>query len=229
MMRALVFLLAATPAGAVNFTPPQDCTLELTVQNRSCSVAQYYRCDADAPGDQRAVYFGPNGATYASRIDSETRWMESLSVESGITDTLVEDAADHASFTTLIDTGFDDFDFWTEDADGNRLRYVGQDTLTGETLTIDGQTLEVTSFELKAFDADGQEILTRSGNQFIDRTQRRFYGGKETMTDWTGAVVNSDDSPVSFHLPGQPGFGDTTPQYDCNMLMTQLLHGKAAL
>ena len=45
----------------------------MTVQNRSCTVSQHYRCDADAPGDQWVEYFTREGATYRSRIDDETR------------------------------------------------------------------------------------------------------------------------------------------------------------
>ena len=211
--------LPALPAAAANFTPPSGCKLEITVQNRGCSVSQHYRCGSDAPGDQRVTYFTPEGPTFQSRIDRETRWMESTDLRSGLTDVLEEEAQDHASFSTLLETGRDDFDFWTRSNDGERLRHVGHDELTGETVQIDGVTLELTRFELTTYGESGQVLIRRHGQQFISRAQGRFYGGVETSEDWTGAVRQTNDSPVTFSFPGQPGFGSTKPEYDCDLQM----------
>ena len=73
----IAIVLLPLAAAASEFRPPAGCTLELTVQQRSCTVAQHYRCETDAPGDQQVVYFTRDGAVYHSRIDAETRWMES--------------------------------------------------------------------------------------------------------------------------------------------------------
>ncbi|WP_244314570.1 hypothetical protein [Paracoccus pantotrophus] len=216
---AAMLTLSALPAAAANFTPPSGCKLEITVQNRGCSVSQHYRCGSDAPGDQRVTYFTPEGPTFQSRIDRETRWMESTDLRSGLTDVLEEEAQDHASFSTLLETGRDDFDFWTRSNDGERLRHVGHDELTGETVQIDGVTLELTRFELTTYGESGQVLIRRHGQQFISRAQGRFYGGVETSEDWTGAVRQTNDSPVTFSFPGQPGFGSTKPEYDCDLQM----------
>lgn len=209
----------ALPAMAANFTPPSGCTLEMTVQNRGCTVAQHYRCAADTPGDQWVVYMTRDGAVYQSRIDKETRWMESTDLRTGVIDTLVPDAKDDASFSTLLATGRDDFDFWTEASNGERLRNVGHDELTGEKITISGVALEKTRFEMKTYNDAGEVLIEREGQQYISRAQGRFYGGVEQSSDWTGAVETTDDSPVTFAAPGQPGFGATTPEYDCDMQM----------
>ena len=50
-------------------------------------------------------------------------------------------------------------------------------------------------------------LIQRKGQQFISRAHGRFYGGIEESTDWTGAAQQSNDSPVTFAFPGQPGFG----------------------
>lgn len=42
-------LLAALPAEAGSFTPPEGCETFLTVQARGCRVSNHYRCEADAP------------------------------------------------------------------------------------------------------------------------------------------------------------------------------------
>lgn len=95
----LAALSATPPAMAANFTPPAGCSLDLTVQNRGCTVAQVYRCDADPQGWQRTALFDRDGLYYLSAIDAETRWMESQSTRTGILDRLVENAPDDASFS----------------------------------------------------------------------------------------------------------------------------------
>lgn len=217
---ACLGLGAVLPAAAATFTPPAGCRLEMTVQNRSCTVSQHYRCDGDAPGDQWAEYFSREGATYRSRIDAETRWMESSDLVNGITDRL-DGETDPASLTELLATGRDDFDFWTNADDGQRLRHIGRDDLTGETVDIGGVPLQVTRFRLRTFDADGNLLIQRAGQQFVNEENRRFHGGIETATDWTGEVQETNDSPVRFSFPGDPGFGSITPEYDCEVLMTQ--------
>lgn len=218
---AALLTLPALPARAANFTPPEGCRLEATVQNRGCTVSQHYRCSADTPGDQWVVYFTPEGATYQSRIDRETRWMESTDLRSGLVDVLEEDARDHASFADLQKTGSDDFDFWTRSSSGERLHHVGRDELTGEKVDIDGVALEITRFHLTTYSEAGDVLIERQGQQFISRAQGRFYGGVETSSDWTGARENTNDSPVSFSFPGQPGFGATKPEYDCDLQMVR--------
>ena len=218
---AMAALLTLSPMSvqAANFTPPAGCKLEITVQNRGCTVSQHYRCGSDAAGDQRVTIFSPEGPVYQSRIDKETRWMESTNLVNGLTDRLLDEADDHASFSTLLSTGRDDFDFWTESNDGQRLHHVGHDELPGEKVTIDGVALETTRFELTTYSESGDVLIQRKGQQFISRAHGRFYGGIEHSTNWTGAVQDSNDSPVTFAFPGQPGFGVTRPEYDCDLQM----------
>lgn len=221
-------MLAAGQAGAASFTPPAGCTLNVTVQNRSCTVSQYYTCSADPQGYQHSAHFGREGLYHLSTIDAETRWIESQSMSSGLIDRLVEEAEDHASFSELLATGRDDFDFWTQTDDGQRLHHQGADTLTGETVTIDGQALERTHFRLTTRGAGGEVLITREGSQYISREFNRFYGGTETGSDWTGTKTETDDSPVLFTFPGEAGFGSTTPQFDCDQLLTQIPQERAA-
>lgn len=223
-----MFLGAATgPAFAATFAPPEGCTLQLTVQQRSCTVAQHFTCSADKPGDQWVAYFTRDGLTYQSRIDVETRWMESTDTVSGISDYLVDEAADHASISTLLKTGRDDFDFWTVSDTGERLRHIGQDDLIGTTV-IDGVKLDTTRFKLKTFSEAGDLLIEREGTQFVSREFGRFYGGVENSSDWQGQTERTDDSPVKFIRPGQPNFGTTEPEYDCNAQMVGYFDGGGA-
>lgn len=221
--------LAASVGHAATFTPPKGCQLQSTVQNRGCSVTQYYQCSADPAGHQRSATLGEDGLRHLSHIDEETRWIESSDPNTGLADFLVERSKDHASFQTLLETGQDDFDFWTESNTGERLRHMGQDILTGETTVIDGQPLELTRFRLRTYDANGELLIERTGQQFISRKMGRFYGGVETQSDWTGQRQETNDSPVTFAFPGEEGFGEATPQFDCDQLLTQLMDERAQL
>ncbi|MDO5606650.1 MAG: hypothetical protein Q4G25_15975 [Paracoccus sp. (in: a-proteobacteria)] len=216
-------LMAGLPAAAQGlFTPPAGCTLRLTVQARNCTVEQHFTCAADAPGDQRVIYIGQDGPRYYSRIDAETRWMESRDLVSGLSERLVSDAADHASFSTLLETGADDFDFWTETSEGELYRHVGRDVLTGETVTLDGVLLERTQFELKTYAGDGTLLIESEGRQFISREHGRFYGGTDRSRDWTGMSRESDVSPMRMIRPGEPGFAASAPVYGCDVQMVAL-------
>ncbi|QBX35751.1 hypothetical protein E4191_14425 [Paracoccus liaowanqingii] len=219
---------SAQAAGAASFSPPAGCQMTMTVQNRSCTVSQYYTCSADPEGHRRSAHFGQDGLFHLSVIDAETRWIESQSTGSGLIDRLVEGAADDASFTELLETGRDEFDFETRTDDGQSLRHQGFDILTGETVTIDGQDLERTEFQLTTRSADGEVLVERSGSQYVSREFGRFFGGIETSSDWTGARNQTNDSPVLFIFPGEAGFGSTTPQFDCDQLMTQIPQERAA-
>ena len=220
--------LAPQPGLAANFTPPSGCSLQMTVQNRGCTVSQYYRCDADPEGYQRSAIFGQDGLFHLSTIDAETRWIESQDPVTGLTDRLVDEAEDHASFSELVESGRDDFDFWTRSDDGTLLNHQGFDVLTGETVQVDGQPLERTRFQLPTRSETGEILIEREGGQFVSRDFGRFFGGVETSSDWTGARRETNDSPVTFAFPNEAGFGDTTPQFDCDQLMTQILQERAA-
>jgi len=213
----LLLATLAGPAAAGTFKVPQGCTAYATVQMRSCQVSQHYRCDADAEGDQWTVQMDGNGPYYASKIDAETRWMESYDLTSGEADQLGEEN-DPASFSTLLEKGRDDFDFFTQSNFGELRRYVGFDRLTGTSRSIDGITLEETEFELTAYDPDGQMVWMRRGNQFIHRGWRIFLPGTERFENAFGDKVDTQDTPVEFALPGDKGFLETEPKYDCDTL-----------
>ncbi|MCV2873984.1 hypothetical protein OEZ71_16940 [Defluviimonas sp. WL0050] len=215
---ALIFTLPAHAGG--KFAAPAGCEVYATVQMRECQVSQHYRCAHDAPGDQWATYLDGEGPYYSSRIDAETRWLESYDLYSGETDRLMSEV-DPASFTTLITTGRDDYDFTTESNSGNVVRYSGHDRLTGEKVVIDGVTLERTKFDLTARNAAGEVLWTRKGQQLIHRDWRIFFADRETFENTAGESSESVSTPVVFALPGEKGFLSADPQYDCNMTMTE--------
>jgi hypothetical protein len=213
------FVLAAAPALAGTFSPPDGCTAYVTVQHASCQVSHHYTCEGDAKGDQWAVYAGADGPYYMSRIDAETRWVESFDLIAGEADQLATEA-DPASFTALLDTGRDDYDFSTESNSGEVRRYAGYDQLTGRSVTIDGVTLERTEFELKSYASDGSFLHQRKGQQLISRDWRIFFADVEDFENAAGDRQHTTDTPMTFTFPGEAGFLTDRPQFGCDQMMT---------
>ncbi len=222
MKRALIVILtlAAAPAAAGSFTPPEGCETFLTVQSRGCRVSNHYRCAADQPGDQWRADFDQEGVFFLSRIDREAQWVESFELNPRLRQTLDPGAADPASFTALLDSGRDDFDFRLSKDDGQRSHVTGHDTLTGKSFTIDGVALKQTAFEFTEVDEQGNILRQSRGNEYIHPEWRLFFSGPSEWfdgTDW----LPVDGSPVQFIQPGEPGFEATQPIFECGALMSQ--------
>jgi len=207
-------------AAAGKFAPPKGCEVFTTVQMRNCQVSQHYRCDGDPVGDQWAVYMDGDGPYYLSQIDDETRWLQSMDLFTGEVDKLLSEV-DPASFTTLLQSGRDDYDFRTESSTGEIRRYSGFDQLTGEKVVIDGVTLERTKFDLTAYTDDGDMIWHRTGKQLIHRDWRLFWADRESFENAFGDTDTVVDTPMQFAGPGDKGYLSAEPVYDCENLMTE--------
>ena len=215
---ALGCLAGAAAAGT--FAAPQGCTPFMTVQMHGCVVSHHFRCAGDAPGDQWETLYDSDGPFFTTKVDSEFQWIDSY--QSGPPDRiwLEEPARDPASFSNLIATGEDSYDFSTMNDLGQRLSYRGFDRLTGERVVIDGVTLEATQFELTESDEAGTVLTRRSGRQYINRDWRLFFSGVE-MTETDEGRLPSDNTPVQFVMPGEEGYLSTVPLFDCDELMSQ--------
>lgn len=217
-----VLILAASPAlAAGQFQPPKGCDAFVTVQHSDCQISYHYTCASDASGDQWSVYAGSDGPYYMSRIDSETRWMESHDLITPESDALASES-NPASFSTLLDSGRDDFDFTTKSSAGEVRRYVGFDKLSGGPVTIDGVALERTEFKLETFDAAGAFLHRRAGSQLISRNWRLFFSDSEHFENAYGDQEDSQSTPITFAFPGEKGFLSTSPQFGCDMMMTEV-------
>lgn len=213
---------AAAPAAAKVFTPPQGCKVYLTVQEHGCVVSNLYRCTQDKPGDQWRADFGINGAFFVSKIDRETQWVESLDLETGNHETLQPGAADPASLSTLLSTGRDESDFSTVNEKGVVRHFKAYDALTGQSVTIDGVPLQRTKYEMTATAADGTVLWKSSGHEYVSAKWRTFLAGAGLWEDKAGKRPY-DNSPARLIQPGQPGFAETVPEYDCSNTMSELV------
>lgn len=216
--------LSLGPAPAVAqdapFSLPAECTAFLTIQMRSCTVSHHFTCAGDPAGHQRRVDLDQNGMIYLGTIDAETQWVSSYHPLSDHYETLAPDPMDPASFARLISTGLDSYDFRTFSDQIGTTRYVGQDTLTGRRVTIDGVTLEETEYQITAFDPDGTEVWRSAGNEFISRDWRMFLSGTGTVVVGDEAFDN-DDTPVEFIFPGEAGFLSSQPKHGCGIVVSR--------
>lgn len=220
VVSGLLPLMASPALAAGQFQLPEGCEAFVTVQHSDCQISYHYTCSADPKGDQWSVYAGSDGPYYMSRIDRETRWMESHDLITPESDALGTEK-EPASFTTLLETGRDDFDFTTTSSTGEVRRYVGYDKLAGGKLTIDGVTFEATEFELETFDGQGNFLHRRSGTQMISRDWRLFFSDAEHFENAFGDKDDSQSRPMTFAFPGEKGFLTTVPQFGCDMQMTR--------
>jgi len=220
---ALAVLLALpAPVVAGSFTPPEGCTGWLTVQARACRVSNYYKCERDTPGDQWRADFDQEGLFFASRIDAEAQWVESFDMNPMVRQTLDPNPADPASFSELLSTGTDTFEFGLTKDNGLQSRVRGFDRLTGRTITIDGVALQETQFEFAETDLSDGVIRRTQGNEFIHPEWRLFFAGPSEWDGGAGEWLPMDGSPVQFIMPGEPGFFSTEPIYECDAVLSGL-------
>lgn len=226
MNKSLIVLLSglALPASAQTaevFTLPAGCDAYLTIQTEACSVDHIFTCEGDTEGHQRRISIGENGVSYVGEIDAETQWIESLHISSGHVERLEENPRDPASISELIEMGVDTYDFQTESDEIGVSRYVGQDSLTGRQITIDGVTLDETQFNITAYDENGDLKWSSAGNEYISKQHRMFLSGSSEITTPNGTFDN-DDNPVEFIFPGEPGFLSANPKHGCGETLSSV-------
>lgn len=197
------------------FSLPQGCEAYLTIQTQSCNVSHHFTCDFDAAGEQRRATLDEDGLSYVGKINSEAEWVESFHLRSGHTERLAS-APDSMSMSDLLAGDVDTWDFTTESAEIGDSRYVGYDQLTGESVVIDGITLLRTEYALTSFDADGNEVWQAQGREFVHPDWRMFIGGESTYST-SENTFDSDDTPVEFIFPGEPGFLSVSPKHGCGV------------
>lgn len=213
---------AAWAAG--RFAPPAGCTAYMTVQSRGCLVSHYYTCQADPEGHRWRVDLDATGLIYAGRIDAETQWIESQDISDGdvVTRFLDLPAREPASFSELLSTGRDEYDFTTSGPFVGSRNYKGFDRLTGQSLVVDGQSLLETEFGAEVTGSNGQPLWRVEGREYISRDLRIFFGGISEVITNDGERIRNDRTPMSFAWPEEDGFLTLRPRYGCDPIMSGL-------
>lgn len=221
MRKLLILAVLTTPAAPALsgiWPVPEGCEAFMTVQAKACRVSHYYKCARDNPGDQWRVDMDQEGPFFFSRIDHEAQWVESYDPERQVLDPA---PADPASFSELLSTGIDTWDFTVSKDDGTGNRASGYDRLTGRTVVIDGITLSETEVDFTEYDRAGNVTRRSRGNEYLHPDWRMFFAGPGETDLGDGQWLPIDGSPVDFIFPGEEGFLSTQPKYDCDALTAE--------
>jgi len=196
-----VFAVPATAQdGPQSFALPEGCTAFLTVQSKDCSVDHHFTCEGDPEGHKQRVSLTEEGVVYVGSINFETQWVGSFHPRTGHSERLAPNGVDPASFSELIETGKNTFDF---------------ETLSDEI----GTDLEETKYAIRALAPDGTEVWRAEGNEYISRRWRTFFAGTGRVTTSSDSF-DKDDSPVEFIFPGETGFLSANPKHGCGVLLS---------
>ena len=220
---ALLFTVGMTGATAQEprlFAVPEGCSAYLTVMQRGCRVEHHYTCEATGT-DRWRVVLTETGPVYLSRIDAEAQWVSSWPLPVGDETRTLFPAKDPASMTTLLETGFDDFDFEQQRPDGRIERVTGSDRVVARDVVIDGEPLYQTEFSVTYRNEGGELLGTYEGREYASPRHRRFFAGRGRSA-FGDVVTEFDRTPQEFIYPGEPGFLSVTPRYDCGMMMSAL-------
>lgn len=216
---ALVLALAlATPTLAKDFTPPEGCNTFLSVQNKGCTVSLLWRCDVAPEGDFSEASFGPDGLETLVNYSAGYQWLDTIYIWDSSREEFLPPAADPIDVDDMLATGIDTYEFSMRrsEPDGSYdIRVTGADQLTGQTLGVDGYTLDLVQTRLEIVNENGVVEYRSEGTQFFSRTLGHFFLGTEDVEFENGERATFDSTPVDIILPGEPGFGSTVPLYEC--------------
>lgn len=218
-------LLAPISAQAGTFVPPKGCTAYLTVQMKSCEVSHHWTCAGEAAGNHWIMSIDGEGPAHLQLLDHEFRWLQGYPQRVDVSRALITKEADANSLTELLETRRDDFDFTQSVSQNGRQiaveRITGYDRLNGSRVSIDGEPLLVTEFEIHISSSAGGAVVHTTGNQFVSERFRLFFQGHEVETSG-GEVFEYDDTPVLFIEPGEPGFLADQPEFGCDAMMSSI-------
>ena len=213
MMRAAMILaLLAAPAMAQDYVPPAGCEAILTVQGQSCTARHVMRC-ADNPGGFTVAVVGAPGIVAFTVFDGGSMATRSEDRETGEVFS-ANPVADPLDVIAAVQTGADSFDMTvTRDSDGLQYRHVGEFHRDGDPVLIGGRQLWPLAGTRTISNPAGDQSVTMHNTMLFDPALRITFGAQAHRAD-TG-VLTQDWTPVTFALPGEPGFLTMEPAYGC--------------
>ncbi|MBT0957599.1 hypothetical protein IV417_09385 [Alphaproteobacteria bacterium KMM 3653] len=217
-------LFCAAPALAQSSLPPKGCEAFLTVQQRSCTVSHFWRCEGAPEGTTWEAVYDEDGPSSVHTYDRDFQWLDGYFFDSGISERLYEPGPDPISMSELLGTGRDTYDFSMVELseDGQQItRTKGTDEFIGRLETIDGVTLRMVYVDSETFNEEGEVIFSSHGFQYVWPEERLFFLGTDTSNNGEEAW-ESDSTPVDFIFPGEKNFDRLRPVYDCGELSVRL-------
>lgn len=212
-------LPVVSPALAADFAAPEGCEVFLTVQSKACMMSNLYRCDVAPKGSLWEAVFDAEGLSSVTAYDQTYQWIDSHYMWDQSREVFSPPADDPINIDDLLSEGVDTFHFSlhrTAPGENRDITVIGADVLTDETVEIDGMPLAVVNTDIQIIADDGTIEYQARGQQYLSREMRLFFLGVEDVIEADGSVTPYDNSPVDFIHPGEPGFGQNMPLYECN-------------
>lgn len=202
-----LFLLVGA-AGAETFQPREGCTHVVTIQGEGCYVRNVVTCPE--MGDGPLVYaVGKDGKVVATAFDADGATMFNGPQGAGM---LLQDRTDLFSLAALGAAGSDSFDYTMSGKDNAEVRFAGTATLTGETVDIDGRSLQVIL---------SRQTVTPSGAAPVESETTAYLDAGLALVltaevrDPATGEVKARRAPVDFAFPGEDGALSVEPRFGC--------------
>lgn len=201
--------IPAVPAVAEPWSIPDGCFPVVTIQSEGCYVRYVVSCPGMDDASTVVLAKGKDGTLIATAFDKDGATMFTGPEGAGM---LLEDRTDLFSVSRLKEAGADDFDYTMARKDGSEVRFAGTATLTGETVEIDGRSLQVLATRQAATPA-GAATVESEITALFDRELGMVITA-EARDAATGKVV-LQRRPVEFLFPGEDGALATEPSIGC--------------
>lgn len=202
---AVITALLSSSASAELTGLLDGCTLELTVQQESCTVVHFYRCVGELIGDKRILYIDRDGPETLLVHDEDGAWIEVHKLRDGEIRKPVDSTEDHFSLGALREQHQDDWNFRITNGGigwGAFSRYEGSMKILDEPFIVDSVSLSVAEMQAKQWfePSENSPPVVVTGQQYIDLDHGRILGFRDTTT-LRGVVINSLSSlPIEILL-----------------------------
>lgn len=209
-------IAAAQIAAAETYSPPNGCVLQATVRSKTCETRHISACASQLVADifKEDAFYGRKQFehptlftlfTHKSGLvighdygEGAPRWGETVK------------PGDSFAYSRSVIRNFDASEAGDEGMETMRVA-------PGEELTVAGRRFSVLPLEFEVIGADGDYRLVERA--YVLENPRIPLGGSSQTFDGDGAIVGSNEGePVSISLPGDPGFGVSTPPAHCGTL-----------
>jgi hypothetical protein len=199
------------PAVAFGQTAPATCTTLVTIQSQECFVRRVVTCDDTPDGWMSVGGYGPDGASGLSIFNADGV-PQRIGTGPGTPQTRLGEQTDPFDLQLVMRSGLDSFAYQLVHDDGSETLISGKTRTTGETVTVDGRSLQVLQSRQLIAPANGT-AKSVDVTYFYDADLRLLITDIIRDAD-TGDIIQHR-SPVDFIWPGETGFEDYTPLYGC--------------
>jgi len=218
VIRSALLLVAAALPVAAQPDLPEGCTPYLTIQTADCEVDVYMRCVRTGGTYNRIQNYARHGLDTIEEATPDWSLLFSVDVERNTGLVVRDGPSTPISTAALLANGVTAFeypvDFYFDRPAPYSVQMTGEFRLTGQTAEIGGQELLVLENRIR--------IAIPPPVGPLEMIQAGYYSAAlDAYMEGPGSlrlgdrVAPVDAGPVAFALPGEPGWLNLTPIYNC--------------